>query len=478
MESFSFNGIKKDYVYMLRGRRRPAWAPRTVNWLNVPGMPGAHLESVETSLRPYDVPIGIKADNIGDLQKIKEDLADWLLHDEMKELIFEDEPDRTYFAIVDGTLDLEELVRVGKGVITFICAPYKYGPEFEATFPSDVVNLNYNGSAPGDPIFELGVLQPVTFSMIQNQNDEYMMIGKPVDVEDVPYTRLETVLNDNCSSLIGWSSLTQGSSLETGIVGGQMKVHNGYAFTADTYGTNPNGWVGPAIKKSLFEQVQDFRVEIRISAFNTSGNVGSLELHLLDENDNTVAVLAMRDSTNSKANNRAIIQLGSVGNRHTLLDYEGDKPGTWNDFSGIIRLEREGTEFRAYVAEIDSETGEHNGRHTARPFFDSLGNYQAKIAQVLVYDAKAKNYTPYSKLMNNIYVGKINQQIGIPYIADVGDIITFNHQEKLLLINGEPRKDLKDFGARYFQLQKGENTLIVHPPDSFNVTCKYRERFK
>lgn len=153
--TFSFNGIAKDYVYMLRGRKRSAWAPRSLDLLTVSRKPGAYLQGVETSVREIEVPIGLVAKNIGDLQKLKEDLAGWLVTDEPKELIFEDEPDRVYYAIVDETPDFEEIVRIGQGTIRFICPdPYKYGPEKEAIFPSDVVSLNYNGTAPGDPILK------------------------------------------------------------------------------------------------------------------------------------------------------------------------------------------------------------------------------------------------------------------------------------------------------------------------------------
>src|SRR5690606_39968264 len=71
-----------------------------------------------------------------------------------------------------------------------------------------------------------------------------------------------------------------------------------------------------------------------------SSDLGSIELHLLDENDNTVAVMAMRDST-TREENRAVIQLGQEGNRYFLLNYNGGYRATWNDFSGVIRLERD-----------------------------------------------------------------------------------------------------------------------------------------
>lgn len=469
-----FNGIEKEYLTVLRGRKRPPWAPVQRNLITVTGMTGAHLSQTDTQVRVISVPVFLLADDMSDLQKIKEDMAEWLIHDEPKPLIFKDEPDRTYYAVVDGSLDLDELVRWGEGVITFICPdPYKYGPEKTVETTSDTFIVENNGTAETEPIITLTAKEPTTFAMISN-GEEYMMVGRPVDVDELAQPRYTTILNDNCSSLVGWTALPNGAQLDTGIVGGTMHVHGGYGFSAESYGTNPNGWVGPAIRRSLSEALQDFRVEIRILANNTSGDVGSLELHLLDENDNVIAILAMRDSTARFAENRAVIQLGQAGNRHSFLNYNGGYRATWNDFSGIIRLEREGTEFRGYVAMLDD--GRHIRRHTVQPFYDTLGNYQGKLASIVVYDAKAKEYTSYLKVMNHITVQRINPDVEIPFIAYPADEIVFDHQTAECYINGEPVSF--DPGADFFALKKGVNNLAVLPENTFDVSIKYRERYK
>jgi len=72
---------------MLRGRKRSAWAPRSLNLLTVTQKPGAYLQGVDISPREIEVPICVVGEDIGDLQKIKEDLASWLVTDEPKELI-------------------------------------------------------------------------------------------------------------------------------------------------------------------------------------------------------------------------------------------------------------------------------------------------------------------------------------------------------------------------------------------------------
>src|SRR5699024_4585399 len=157
------------------------------NLISVMGMSGAHLSHSKRQIRQIDVPIFIKADSFSDLQKIKEDLAEWLIHDETKELIFKDEPDRVYYAVVDGSLDLDELVRWGQGVITFICPdPFKYGQEETLETSNDTFIVKNNGTANADPVFELTAKQKATFAMVANGTDEdseYNLIGIPVEVD-------------------------------------------------------------------------------------------------------------------------------------------------------------------------------------------------------------------------------------------------------------------------------------------------------
>jgi hypothetical protein len=80
---------------------------------------------------------------------------------------------------------------------------------------------------------------------------------------------------------------------------------------------------------------------------------------------------------------------------------------------------------------------------------------------------------------HNIKVSRLNEAPAeIPVIASAGDIITFDHTKSLVAINGEPRPDLKDFGARFFKLPKGVSTLLIEPSDSLTATITLREAFK
>ena len=106
---------------------------------------------------------------MADLQKVKEDLADWLYTEQPAELIFDDELDRTYLALIDGSVDLDELVNRGKGVITFVCPmPYKLGKQNTHSFSqngSTEVTASFvnQGNIEAPAIIEIEAQKPSTF---------------------------------------------------------------------------------------------------------------------------------------------------------------------------------------------------------------------------------------------------------------------------------------------------------------------------
>ncbi|MED3687282.1 phage tail family protein [Peribacillus butanolivorans] len=154
MNSFTFDSISKPYLTALKGSNRQPWAPIEWTYQDVPKRPGALPVKKNTRVRPLPLPVFLKANSIKDLQKVKEDLAEWLIHDEPKPLIFDDEPDRIYYAVVDGSFDPDEILKWGQGVIPFICPdPYKYG-DAESLLLGDYPIRN-EGTLKANPVFSI-----------------------------------------------------------------------------------------------------------------------------------------------------------------------------------------------------------------------------------------------------------------------------------------------------------------------------------
>lgn len=161
MNSFTFDGISKPYLTVLKDSNRQPWAPIEWTYQDVPKRPGALPVKKNTGVRALPLPVFLKGKSIEDLQKVKEDLAEWLIHDEPKPLIFDDEPDRIYYAVVDGSFDPDEILKWGQGVIPFICPdPYKYGEE-ESLILGDFPIRNV-GTLKTNPVFSIKFMSNTT----------------------------------------------------------------------------------------------------------------------------------------------------------------------------------------------------------------------------------------------------------------------------------------------------------------------------
>lgn len=480
-----YNGSHSDDYNLVVDTKAAILPPIELITQEVPGKPGAYLFGKKFGMRAFVFPVGFVYKDGRDYHERLRDLAAWLdTGDEEKELILDNEPDKIYFAVVSELTDIDRIARTGQGTITFICPdPFAYGPTRSQLIhdPGGDPEMNpiieNNGTEATYPTFRATVLEPITFLNIVSP-DDYMRIGRPVEVEEEPFEQYETILKDDCSTLVGWSTRTAGEALfGAGIVGGKMKVHDGWAFTPETYGENPNGWVGPAIQKSLAEPLQDFRVTIDISLRNVPRGCGKVVLFLIDEAGEPVGYLSMMDTTSSYPMARGVVQVAGEPGHH-IINYTGDVPGVWNDFRGILRLERVGQQFTAHIAEVRQD-GTHHARHT-RHFTDADGRFQRKVASIVVYIAKAKHYDTFFQSMNDISVWKINNPADyqVPYIAEAGDEIVFDHKQNLITRNGEPILWSKDFGARFFPIHPGQTEIAVQPADSLIVNAQWNEVYK
>jgi len=475
--------MRKDWLICEPGRDKAPFAPIRRNLLFVPGMSGAYLGSSERQPLYIRQPIAFKARDDEHALQIRDELAAWLITDEPAPLVFDDEPGRIFYAVVQNTLeDFRKMASIRKGTIEFIVLDgYAYGCELIATFPSDVVSLTNRGTADADPIFELEVKRPVTYALIQNQNEEYMMIGKPYDItEQKPFVREEKIYDKIGDTTTGWATA---STVDGGVVSGLFYT-TGQSWRAQTYGPVVAAWHGPSLVQSLPELLGDFKVEVYMTVKpKTLKSFGRAELYLLNQGGAKIAKLAMKNIGSEGGSNIAEVTLRNetTGNRRTLIHTPGAQQRLWNNFYGVMRLEREKGVFRASVAMIDTDTGQHHTRWHSEPFEDIQGLYDDLLAGVQIHIGQYGAVQFIEDIaIHRIKVYKINQpgENQIPYIADTGDIITFDHQDKQILINGEARKDLKNFGASYFSLKPGANQLVVLPEESFDVTCKYRERYK
>ncbi|MCY8902966.1 phage tail family protein [Bacillus spizizenii] len=172
--TMTFNGVSKPFVHVTSDTKRPMWAPIEWEMVDIPGRPGAYPKQKKIKARQISIPVVIKG--VDDLQKAKEEVADWLVTDESAPLVFPDEPDRTYYALIDGEGQLDEVFKYGKGTINFICPdPYKHGPEVTLNVSETagvVTSIKNNGSAPTSPIVNCTLTGAATAYSIELLNND------------------------------------------------------------------------------------------------------------------------------------------------------------------------------------------------------------------------------------------------------------------------------------------------------------------
>jgi hypothetical protein len=152
----------------------------------------------------------------------------------------------------------------------------------------------------------------------------------------------------------------------------------------------------------------------------------------------------------------------------------------WQDYSGIIRIERIGNLWTAYFSTI--KDGKHTyprGSDGSLYILDVDNQFMSLVSQVQVSFRIYPNTTAVPMRVNDLKVYKINNPTDnqIPYIAQAGDVIEIDHKLNSIQINGEDRKDLKDFGASFFALKKGSNLISYSPFSAVDLSIEWRERF-
>ncbi|MED2367145.1 phage tail family protein [Bacillus thuringiensis] len=489
--SFTFNKIRKDYVQMLVGRKRPSWAPVKRNLVRVPHHAGALFLNTETEERRIDVPLVIKAKkDMADLQKVKEDLADWLYTEQPAELVFDDELDRTYLALIDGSVDLDEIINRGKGVITFVCPmPYKLGKQNTHTFSqkgaTEVKTSFINqGNIEAPPIIEIEAQKPSTFLDVWfgegPYNRDYFRIGYPLKMEQLPVERNQRLIWDEMSTTVGWSKV---SSMEDGNPVGEMKTDS-YQFYCSDYGSSTgNGWHGAAVKKSIpGGPVQDFIMQAYVTCKSKKINeMGRVEIAILDENSKVLSKIAMNDLFWQAEQNFGTMVIGydNKPGKTGLIYESGDYPNTWNQYFGRLWIARTGNVWEAYISKFLPGTERDDSERFAR-WTDENNYHMEKAAQIQISIMQWQDVPPVEAMsVSDLKFWKVNLNTknDPPYIFDAGDKIIIDTEKSLVTINGKNAINIKDIFSNFPTVIRGENLIEIMPPD-VKATVSYRERYR
>lgn len=451
--------------------------------LSVPGKDGSYLVESKIGIRDVDIELLVESDSLVELDDKKHLIYD-LFYSREPFTIIRDFKNLELSVIQEGSYDIENITcSDGEFDITLkMLDPYLYGPEKTLSFPADIVTFDNNGTAEADPIFELTAKKKTTFAMISNGDNEYNLIGKPADVDEQLVDEKTLIFSERGETLNTWSDA--GTQFDNGkVTGGQLGT-DGTGIHPLTYGDPGDweGWYGPALMKEI-SPIQDFEVEMRLRAdTDRPDQLYRIEFYLYDENMNVLGKMAVRDFSLTMDRYAAEGRFGpflGAGRNYLISQENYIREGS--HFHGMVRMRRVGQEFEFYVARL--RTGENEGRHhdiLKQTFHDVNNEYQGKLRYVQINIARnTQGRSANVPRINAISAYELRQATvdQTPYILNAGDKVLFDHKDDDILVNGEPRNDLKNFGGSFFKLKKGENMIIVSPEDTFDTKVTFRDKY-
>ncbi len=480
MSGFTFRNQRRSYL-TVTSKKRPAYPPITRNLLKIPSRLGEVPQSTTIEAKVLQVDISIMGSDMGDLQKVKEDLAAWLVTKDPEELIFDDEPDRIYYAYVSEGFDPEEIATIGKGTITFICPDsQKIGiNERVVPFNSDgSVTTQISGTAEAFPILRATFNQQSTFfNVVVDNKEDYVLIGQPETVEQTLVHGWQDVLYLNGETMTGWAN---GTYVDGGVVGGNI-VSDGKQYVVDGWGTG-NEWHGPAKVIGLPRSLKNFRIDSIVNfGVNNPNQVGRVEIYLLDVNGAVIGKLALKDMHGYQSLVYGEARVGNFSYGKHIINSTGRRKGDWNEFSGILRIERYNDRWDAYIAQFNYETRKYERTVYGTTYYDTANSFSANLAQIQIHFGQWKAYTtPYRYGIDYIRVMEKNYTDSND-IADLiikrGDELILDFEEGKVYLNGI--RAMKHFtpGGRFFGLSPGIRTIGTSPQGIADVEMTYRPRW-
>jgi len=480
------NGIDVSGLMRIKRINRRL-APTIENLVfDVPGRHGMYHIRNQLKQRRIDIDFDIIGTSTADRIEKAHALAGILASQNDLTIILPDEPQKMYIGSLSGDTDLEEIMHLARGTISFICSdPYALDVSTQsASFgTSSLLTVSNTGTAETYPVFEITFNAPTTFFEIRNHSSIYPATGTPraimlgsaaSDFEQTPVDPMTLLIHDTMGSTSGWQA---GVSVDGGIITGQM-ASDGQRFYASDFGSGSE-WHGPALRRVLSTPVQDFLLQARIKLNNLVGQSGRVEIYLFDVNDRAVGKIALKDNSSRAQLNTFEARAGELTGGTYFVAEKGDTPGVWNNFDGILELERNGNRWRAYIAKVRPD-GTHYARRT-RFFTDTQGLYAAQVSSVQVHIAVGANYEPCDMSIDELRFYRINQvqqTTQVPYIAYQGDVIQVDCGLNRVLLNGRPSNHIVALENHFFALEKGQNLLELFPKGiTSNVQVTWRRRW-
>ncbi|MGU8376993.1 distal tail protein Dit [Clostridium perfringens] len=202
-------------------------------------------------------------------------LADVLDVANPSRLYISDEPRKYYYAVLDGSTDLDRLFNTAKVDINFICHdPLAYSDDWKAFIPDSkgIFTFENGGTTSTYPYIRAQFKTDACFFQCTNPKGDTVLIGQPKDSTLENSSLNTTVLDENCSDSGNFLPLSSSLLTNGRIMDGKLGVgSNGQGLVCTNFGSlTDKKWCGGGLKRSIGDNLEEFEVEIDV-IFSSQG---------------------------------------------------------------------------------------------------------------------------------------------------------------------------------------------------------------
>ena len=424
------------------------------------------------------------------LVNFRRGLSALIYTDEPKKLIFSDEPNIYYNAILDGEQTLEEEEYKSLGILRFLIpdgVAHSVAEKTAENYGSNQITLENNGTE-SVPINIKTTMKSDNGYIAFTLGDRFYQIGKPEEADGKHYEESVKLFDDHLYEDKGWL-VNQGITppvtserLQNGVVKYVKESTNeGYATTKD-YGSG-NSWHGASLTKIVPKDVNNkypvnWKVAYRFD-FNTDGavfkgvQVGHTSVTMIDENDDIICSIIFEDTSPVNEYYYMAVFIGNKNVWHTDSTFPMAKKGVTarGDYGPAVTAEKIGNQV----------TIRFNNFGICKTFY--VDNPEAELRKITWYGAAYKdNFHTENNVLRALHVIKHNVERyeDIPNYFSNGDIVEIDGASGSVYINDAYDTDVADIGSQPLLLPPGQHTLgiitssFASVPD---VEVTYQERW-
>lgn len=444
----------------------PNAIPQRVNQATeAPLVDGSIFVNSRYGIRSITVNISVVSKTSEGLFYQQDDLSKWLNHKEPQPLVLRDMPDRTFYCILDGAVDLNKIRSVGQGSFNLICHdPHIYGQTRTYDMDPNTTQVYNGGNEEAYPIINMTLKKDVDSFFITG-SEQTIYLGEPIDPTEQTIKDTRPLLfNDTGSSVTPWANATD-YHIDGGQIFGTMSS-NGYSLqqASKDYGTASGVWHGAAMVRSIGKEVQDFDLEAQIGLLSkTAAEKGRIEVYLLDINNKQLAKISLKDIDSGRDNPMFDAWLGQINNGGvSTVNTYGAYRGVWKQFNGVINIGRRGKQWHFYCAMVNPTTYQHHTRYY-KTVTDTWGKFGNKLAKVMIHIGAYGSDKPVDSMwISNVRVNELlsNTASEVPAIGKAGDTFTIDCESGKILRNGKFLTE-QYAGTEFIRLKEGANGIAI-----------------